>query len=85
MAIDELLAEEADPDLERELVDSLGELEADVDRLELAALLSGPYDASDAIATINAGAGMLSVKGRRGSISRCHRSSPIPRSRNSSS
>jgi peptide chain release factor 2 len=57
VAIDELLAEEADPDLEHELTVSLGGLEADVDKLELAALLSGPYDGSDAIATINAGAG----------------------------
>ena len=57
MAIDELLAEESDPELDRELTVSLGGLEADVDKLELAALLSGTYDASDAIATINAGAG----------------------------
>jgi peptide chain release factor 2 len=55
--MDELLAEESDPDLERELTSGLGSLETDVDKLELAALLSGPHDASDAIATINAGAG----------------------------
>jgi peptide chain release factor 2 len=55
--MDELLAEESDPGLERELTSGLGSLETDVDKLELAALLSGPYDASDAIATINAGAG----------------------------
>ena len=57
MAIDELLADETDRDLARELVSSVAGLEADVDKLELAALLSGPYDAADAIATINAGAG----------------------------
>ncbi len=57
VAIDELLAEGSDPELAQELAGSVGGLEADVDKLELAALLSGPYDASDAIATINAGAG----------------------------
>ena len=56
-AIDELLADETDPDLARELASSVEALEADVDKLELAALLSGTYDGSDAIATINAGAG----------------------------
>ena len=57
LAMDELLAEETDPDLARELAASVVDLEADVDKLELVALLSGPYDSSDAIATINAGAG----------------------------
>jgi len=56
-AIDELLADEPDRELEHELDTSVEGLEADVDKLELAALLSGPYDSSDAIATINAGAG----------------------------
>ncbi len=56
-AMDELLADESDPELERELAAAVRTLEADVEKLELAALLSGPYDASDAIATINAGAG----------------------------
>ena len=55
--MDELLADESDPDLERELTAGLASLEVDVDKLELSALLSGSYDASDAIATINAGAG----------------------------
>jgi peptide chain release factor 2 len=32
-------------------------LEADVEKLELAALLSGEHDAADAVATVNAGAG----------------------------
>jgi peptide chain release factor 2 len=57
VAIDELLAEGSDVDLAAELAASVIALGADVDKLELAALLSGPYDASDAIATINAGAG----------------------------
>ena len=57
VAIDELLADESDADLAKELAAAVVGLEADVDKLELAALLSGRYDASDAIATINAGAG----------------------------
>ena len=32
-------------------------LEVDLEKVELAALLSGPYDAHDAIATVQAGAG----------------------------
>jgi peptide chain release factor 2 len=56
-AMDELLAVESDPELARELAASVEALEGDVERLELAALLAGPYDASDAIATISAGAG----------------------------
>jgi peptide chain release factor 2 len=57
VAIDDLLADESDADLAAELAAAVAGLEADVDKLELAALLSGRYDASDAIATINAGAG----------------------------
>jgi len=57
VAIDELLADESDAELAKELAAAVVGLEADVDKLELAALLSGRYDASDAIATINAGAG----------------------------
>ncbi|MEP7060054.1 MAG: peptide chain release factor 2 [Actinomycetota bacterium] len=56
-AIDELLEEEADPELAKELKASIASLERDVEKLELAALLSGTHDASDAIATLNAGAG----------------------------
>jgi peptide chain release factor 2 len=57
LAIDELLEDEADPELAKELKTSITSLERDVEKLELAALLSGPHDASDAIATVNAGAG----------------------------
>jgi peptide chain release factor 2 len=35
----------------------LDRLEADIDRLELASLLSGQYDANDAVASLHAGAG----------------------------
>jgi peptide chain release factor 2 len=57
VAIDELLAEGDDPDLAKELAASTDALERDLEKLELEALLSGPYDAHDAIATVQAGAG----------------------------
>jgi peptide chain release factor 2 len=61
-AMDELLAGEEDPELSAELQDKLGALEAELDRTELANLLSGQYDASDAIATIHAGAGGIDAQ-----------------------
>jgi peptide chain release factor 2 len=56
-AMDELLAEETDADLAGELARSLDALESDMDRVELAALLGGPHDSRDAVATVHAGAG----------------------------
>jgi peptide chain release factor 2 len=56
-AIDELVSESPDPELLKELTDGLRTLSAKIDRLELASLLSGEYDANDAIASIHAGAG----------------------------
>jgi peptide chain release factor 2 len=53
----ELLASEDDPELTRELASKLASLEAELDRLELANLLSGEYDANDAVASLHAGAG----------------------------
>jgi peptide chain release factor 2 len=55
--LDQLLDESADADTERELSRHLDRLEADVDRLELAALLAGEYDENDAVASLHAGAG----------------------------
>ncbi len=55
--MDELLADADDADLTTELAGSLDALERDLEKLELEALLSGPYDANDAIATVQAGAG----------------------------
>ena len=55
--LDQLLDESPDADTERELVGHLTALEADLDRLELAALLGGEHDESDAIASVHAGAG----------------------------
>jgi peptide chain release factor 2 len=56
-AMDELLADAQDADLSAELAVAVKALGADVDRLELVALLSGEYDGHDAIATVQAGAG----------------------------
>jgi peptide chain release factor 2 len=56
-AIDELLRDGDDPDLAAELTASIAVLEQDLEKVELAALLSGPYDSHDAIATLQAGAG----------------------------
>jgi peptide chain release factor 2 len=56
-ASDELLEDEADQELAAELASGLDHLEADLARVELTALLSGPYDDHDAIATVQAGAG----------------------------
>jgi peptide chain release factor 2 len=55
--MDELLADESDPELAAELGRSLGSLSADVEKLELATLLGGEYDDHDAVATLHAGAG----------------------------
>ncbi|HEY7477889.1 MAG TPA: peptide chain release factor 2 [Actinomycetota bacterium] len=57
LAIEELLQEADDAELTAELARLLDGLEADLEKVELAALLSGPYDAHDAIATVQAGAG----------------------------
>jgi peptide chain release factor 2 len=55
--MDELLEQESDADLATELAKALSELSKDVERLELATLLGGEYDANDAVATLHAGAG----------------------------
>jgi peptide chain release factor 2 len=56
-AMDELLEDEADPELTKELESGLDRLAQELERVELAALLAGPYDDHDAIATLQAGAG----------------------------
>jgi peptide chain release factor 2 len=55
--LDQLLDETPDVATERELRDHLERLEVDVDKLELASLLSGEFDANDAVASLHAGAG----------------------------
>ena len=56
-AMDELLAEEDDPELAAELGRALQSLEHDVERVELESLLGGEHDDRDAVASIHAGAG----------------------------
>lgn len=56
-AAGELLDHEDDPELRRELQQRLAAIDAELDRVELASLLSGPYDAGDAVASLHAGAG----------------------------
>jgi peptide chain release factor 2 len=55
--LDELLSSEEDPELTRELTRKLEALEKELDRVELASLLSAEYDANDAVASLHAGAG----------------------------
>jgi peptide chain release factor 2 len=54
---DELLAAEDDAAMSREFAAKLASLEAQLDRVELANLLSGEYDDHDAVASLHAGAG----------------------------
>jgi peptide chain release factor 2 len=61
-AMDELLASENDPELSKELGDRLAAMEKELDRVELANLLSGEHDASDAVAVIHAGAGGIDAQ-----------------------
>ena len=56
-AADELLSVEEDPDLAAELRAKLDALQAELDKVELASLLSGEYDGHDAVASLHAGAG----------------------------
>ena len=56
-AMDDLLKTEEDTDLSAELASSLESLETEIDHTEVAALLGGPYDRNDAVATLHAGAG----------------------------
>jgi peptide chain release factor 2 len=56
-AMDELLQDERDPELTKELESGVDRLEQELETVELAALLAGPYDDHDAIATLQAGAG----------------------------
>jgi peptide chain release factor 2 len=57
LAIDELLTDASDVELARELDEAVVGLEGDLEKVELSALLSGPYDGHDAIGTVQAGAG----------------------------
>ena len=53
----ELLEEEHDPSLEKDVEDSLHKLEKEVAKAKIRTLLKGKYDSYDAIITIHSGAG----------------------------
>ncbi len=55
--IGELLAVDADPEMEREWIAEVDALGQDIDKLELRNMLRGPDDARDALLTIHPGAG----------------------------
>jgi peptide chain release factor 2 len=57
LAIDELVADEPDADLQAELDRLVRDLDAEMEKLELSTLLGGEYDDRDAVATLHAGAG----------------------------
>jgi peptide chain release factor 2 len=57
VAIDDLLSDGSDADLEKELRGTLTGLETELEKVETAALLGGEYDANDAVVTLHAGAG----------------------------
>lgn len=56
------LAELGDEDLTEELVAEAEAIEQELDRLEFRVLLSGPYDRSDAILALHAGAGGIDAQ-----------------------
>jgi len=57
VALEELLREEEDPELEEELEKKLILLDKELEELELQSLLKGKYDSSNAILSVHSGAG----------------------------
>ena len=55
--LSELLSQENDEELEKELQKGTDKLEIDIDKLEVSTLLSGKYDINNAIVTLHPGAG----------------------------
>ncbi len=55
--LNELLKSESDEELEKELLTGINQLKSNIDRLEISTLLSGKYDANNAIITLHPGAG----------------------------
>ena len=55
--LNEILSIETDESLEKELNNSIKELEKNIEKLEINTLLSGKYDANNAIITLHPGAG----------------------------
>ena len=60
--VKELLKHEKDPELEKELKENLTVIEKDVEKIEIATLLSDKYDINNAIVTIHPGAGGLDAQ-----------------------
>ena len=55
--LNELLSQESDEELEKELENGILSIEKDIEKLEISTLLSGKYDMNNAIITIHPGAG----------------------------
>ena len=55
--IADLLKQESDEEIEKELQSGIKKLEKDIDKLEISTLLSGKYDFNNAIITLHPGAG----------------------------
>ena len=55
--LNELLKQENDEDLEQELESGISPIEKEIEKLEIATLLSGKYDINNAIVTLHPGAG----------------------------
>jgi peptide chain release factor 2 len=68
----ELLAGMPDPELEREAVGSIDQLEHDLQILETTAYFSGPYDASNAILSLSSGAGGTDAQDWTGMLMRMY-------------
>ena len=55
--LNELLKQENDEDLEQEIESGISPIEKEIEKLEIATLLSGKYDINNAIVTLHPGAG----------------------------
>ncbi len=60
MALEE--EDDSDPSIEKEAIDGIAKLTADIEKMSLQTLLSGEYDENNAILSINAGAGGLDAQ-----------------------
>ena len=60
----EMAMEDDDESLEEEIKDALDKVADGLENLQLEVLLSGPYDANNAILTLHAGAGGTEAQGR---------------------
>ena len=58
----DMALEEEDDSIEKEAIDGIAKLTADIEKMSLQTLLSGEYDENNAILSINAGAGGLDAQ-----------------------